>query len=91
MSSAEQSEFSAGIARSANYAACGVLALAVYLLSSGPVIAIACWLREATQWDGWYGVFYLYYPAFYCFGRESIFFYYIEFWVVNVFHTVGPG
>lgn len=91
MSSAEQSDLSAEIGRYAKYAALGVLCLAIYLLSSGPVIALGCWLRETTRWDGWYGVFYLYYPVFYCFGRESIFFYYVEFWVVNVFHTVGPG
>lgn len=62
----------------------------LYLLSSGPVIGLGCWLRETTRWDGWYGVFYLYYPLF-VFGRDSLIERYIEWWVVSVFHTVGPG
>lgn len=61
-----------------------------YILSSGPMIGLGCWLREATGWDQFYLVFYLYYPMF-LLGRDSIPEMYIEWWVVSVFQTVGPG
>lgn len=61
-----------------------------YVLSSGPMIGLGCWLREATRWDSFYLVFYLYYPCF-IFGRDSLIEMYIEWWVVDIFHTVGPG
>lgn len=62
----------------------------VYLLSSGPVIALSFWLRETLGWDGFYYSMYLYYPLFFL-GRDSFFYTYLEWWVVDVFRTVGPG
>ena len=67
-----------------------LLALPVlYVLSSGPVLATAFWLREATGWDGWYAVMYLYYPLL-VIPRNNPIDSYIEFWV-ELFGTVGPG
>lgn len=62
----------------------------LYVLSSGPVIALAFWLRESTGWDGFYLVMWLYYPII-ILGHGNPLDYYIEWWVVDVFHTVGPG
>ncbi|WDI42329.1 hypothetical protein [Bremerella sp. P1] len=68
-----------------------VLALPLlYVLSSGPVIGLAFWLRESTGWDGFYLVMWLYYPII-ILGHDHPLMYYIEWWVVDVFHTVGPG
>lgn len=63
---------------------------AVYWLSSGPVLGLAFWLRESTGWDGWYGALFLYWPVLGP-SPESLMGRYIEWWVVEVFHTVGPG
>jgi hypothetical protein len=63
--------------------------LAGYVLSSGPVLAASFWLREATNWDGFYTVMWLYYPLL-VFGPDSLTSAYIEFWD-NLFGTVGPG
>ena len=49
----------------------------VYVLSSGPVLASAFWLREATGWDAFYAVMYLYIPLFYL-GHDSPIGAYIE-------------
>lgn len=62
----------------------------MYVLSSGPILGLAFWLRESTGWDGFYLVMWLYYPIL-ILGRENPLDYYIEWWVVDVFHTVGPG
>ena len=62
----------------------------LYVLSSGPVLAIAFRLREATGWDGFYGAMLVYYPLL-ALGHDSPMMAYIEWWVVDVFHTVGPG
>jgi hypothetical protein len=40
----------------------GLIGLVGYVPSSGPVLAIAFWLRAATGWDGFYSVMFLYYP-----------------------------
>jgi hypothetical protein len=67
-----------------------VLVPLVYALSSGPVLAIAFWLRQATRWEGFYAVMWLYYPLL-CFGGPySVFWRYIGWWC-ELFHTVGPG
>jgi hypothetical protein len=66
-----------------------VLALLVYILSSGPVLAASFWLREATGWDGWYASIYLYLPLF-ALGHNNPIDWYIEFWV-RLLGTVGPG
>lgn len=70
-----------------------VIVLAIplfYVLSSGPIIALAFWLRESTGWDGFYQVLWLYYPII-ILGHDNPLAYYIEWWVVEVFDTVGPG
>jgi len=42
---------------------CGILTGAiVYVPSSGPILATAFWLREATGWDGFYAAMWLYFP-----------------------------
>jgi hypothetical protein len=33
-----------------------------YMLSSGPTLATAFWLRDLTGWDGFYAAMWLYYP-----------------------------
>jgi hypothetical protein len=70
----------------------GVMALLVcvaYVLSSGPVLASAFWLREATGRDGFYAVMWIYYPLI-VFGHDNPIDTYIEWWV-KFFGTVGPG
>jgi hypothetical protein len=61
----------------------------VYLLSSGPVLATAFWLRERTGWDGFYYTMWVYFPLLF-FGPSSPFAVYVEWWT-NLFGTVGPG
>lgn len=61
-----------------------------YVLSSGPVLAICFMLREATGWDGFYAAIWLYYPIL-VWGHTWPLSNYIEWWVVDVFNTVGPG
>jgi hypothetical protein len=62
----------------------------MYVLSSGPVMGLAFRLREATGWDWLYAVMWLYYPIF-LLGHNHPLSKYIEWWVVSVFKTVGPG
>ena len=69
--------------------ACLLLVLVSYVLSSGPVLASAFWLREATGRDEFYAALYLYYPLL-VFGHQNPIGAYIEWWV-NLFDTVGPG
>ena len=69
-------------------AALVVLPLA-YVLSSGPVLALAFWLREATGWDGFYAVGFFYSPLL-AMGHDNPVDAYIEWWV-ELFGTVGPG
>lgn len=66
-----------------------LICIVAYVPSSGPVLATAFWLREATGWDGFYAVMYLYLPLF-AFGRIEPIDAYIEWWV-ELFGTVGPG
>ena len=67
-----------------------VASLLLYLASSGPVLAAAFWLREATGWDGYYAVMFLYYPLL-LMEHGNPLHAYIEWWVVDVVGTVGPG
>lgn len=62
---------------------------ALYVLSSGPVLATAFVLREATGWDGWYLAMYLYFPLL-ILKKPNVFDSYIEFWV-GLFGAPGPG
>lgn len=64
------------------------LAALAYMFSSGPVLAVAFWLREATGWDGFYAAMWLYYPLLV--RRTEPVDAYITWWV-NLFDTVGPG
>ena len=66
-----------------------LLLAAAYLLSSGPVLATAFWLRETTGWDAFYGVMWVYYPLI-VLGHDHPIDAYIEWWV-KLFGTVGPG
>ena len=62
----------------------------LYVLSSGPVLATGFWLRELTGRNEFYLVMWLYLPILW-FGHGNPFMDYIEWWVVDVFGTVGPG
>jgi hypothetical protein len=62
----------------------------LYVLSSGPVLGLAFRLREATGNEAFYLVMWLYYPLIAA-GHGNPIDSYIEWWVVNVFRTVGPG
>ena len=66
-----------------------LLAVVGYVPSSGPVLATAFWLREATDWDGFYAVMWAYYPLL-VWGSDTPIHAYIEWWV-DLFGTVGPG
>lgn len=69
-----------------------VIGLALYVLSSGPILALAFWLREQTGRDQFYAVMWLYAPLFKLGAfRSGPLAKYIEWWVVDVFRTVGPG
>ena len=76
--------------RRTNWPLVVLLALVVYVLSSGPMLALGFWLRESSGWDGFYAVMWLYYPLI-CWGHSNPLMMYIEWWVVDVFGTVGPG
>lgn len=64
--------------------------LMLYVLSIGPVLGIAFRLREATGWDGFYMVMWIYYPIL-IFHPVPFLDGYLEWWVSDVFSTVGPG
>lgn len=66
-----------------------VACVALYVPSSGPVLATAFWLREATGWNGFYAVMLLYYPLLWL-PHDNPIVRYIEWWV-ELFDTVGPG
>lgn len=70
----------------------GFAVIVLYVLSSGPVLALAFWLRETTHNDLFYSAIWLYYPVF-MLGQQpdGLLMRYIEWWVVDVFQTVGPG
>lgn len=75
--------------RWSRWTAAALLLAAAYVLSSGPIIASGFWLRQATRWDGFYGVMWLYYPLL-AWGHNNLLGEYIEWWV-ELFGTVGPG
>jgi hypothetical protein len=64
-----------------------VCALA-YVLSSGPVLAAAFWLRESTHWDGFYAVMWVYYPLLAI--PQRLLWAYIGWWCW-LFGAVPPG
>jgi hypothetical protein len=61
----------------------------VYVLSSGPVLAIAFWLRHVTRWDGFDAAMLLYYPLIQL-GPHSLFENYIWWWC-NLLDAMPPG
>jgi hypothetical protein len=67
------------------------LALVLYVLSSGPMLGMAFWLRERTGLDQFYAVMWLYFPLLKFQPVRGVVGQYIEWWVVDVFRTVGPG
>jgi hypothetical protein len=77
-------------ARRGNWAATTVALLAIYVISSGPILAIGCWLRDVTDWDGFYAVFYLYLPILYAVGDVDFIESYLMWWM-KLFDTMPPG
>jgi hypothetical protein len=65
-----------------------LLGLIGYALSSGPVLATAFWLREATGFEAFYFVIWIYAPLLVL--PRSVWDPYITWWV-ELFGTVGPG
>jgi hypothetical protein len=63
--------------------------LLIYVLSSGPMLACAFWLRERTGRDEFYFVMWLYLPLL-ILDPADMFRAYIEWWV-KLLGTVGPG
>jgi hypothetical protein len=61
-----------------------------YVLSCGPVMAVGCWLRDVTDWDGFYAVFFLYLPILYPLGDVDFVEAYIMWWM-KLFGTMPPG
>jgi hypothetical protein len=61
-----------------------------YVLSSGPMPGPAFRLCEATGNDAFYLVMWVYYSLIAA-GHGNPVDVYIEWWGVDVFHTVGPG
>lgn len=68
-----------------------LISVAAYFVSSGPVLGLAFWLREKTGYDQFYAVMWLYYPVIRLYYSVEFVAKYVEWWVVSVFHTVGPG
>jgi hypothetical protein len=65
-----------------------LVAIVAYALSSGPVMALAFWLREVTGADAFYGVMWVYYPLLML--PRWVWDGYLSWWVW-LFGTVGPG
>lgn len=62
----------------------------VYVLSSGPVLATAFWLRDMTHWDGFYAVIWIYRPLLENYPLTYPFHVYIGWWL-NLFGSMPPG
>jgi hypothetical protein len=76
-----------------SWAAAVVLILVGYVLSSGPVIAAGCWLRDVTGWERFYAVFWLYAPLLF-WWRDSLWGRAMEVylvWWLDLFGTMAPG
>jgi hypothetical protein len=79
------------IRRLFRYVTSALLGVMLYVLSSGPMLGLAFWLRERTGIDQFYAVMWLYYPLFKFRPVWEVVEKYVEWWVVDVFRTVGPG
>jgi hypothetical protein len=71
------------------FATAVLLAIVLYVASSGPVLAAAFWLREATNLDQFYLVMWAYYPLL-VWGPDAWPVAYVEWWC-EALGTVGPG
>jgi len=78
-----------GIARITHWLEAFVVFTVLYVLSSGPVLAIGFWLREKTNWDGFYSVMWIYAPLL-MWGHWEPLETYVGWWC-KLFNTVGPG
>jgi hypothetical protein len=67
-----------------------LILLVLYILSAGPVLALGCWLRDTTDWDGFYAVFWLYLPILYAGWDNDLLEAYLMWWM-NLFGTMPPG
>lgn len=61
----------------------------VYVLSSGPVLATAFWLRDKTHWDGFYSAVWLYRPLLE--GPLGYPFWFYVGWWTQLFGTMPLG
>lgn len=71
-----------------------LILLIVYPLSAGPVVGLGFWLVEKTGNQNFYAAIFYVYPMFLLIKGTPLFppyQAYLEFWVVDVFDTVGPG
>ncbi len=78
-----------GTRRGAPWVVLLVGSLVLYVLSSGPMLAIGFKLRDLTGWNGFYGVIWLYYPLLAC-GHWQPLDLYVSWWC-RLFNAVGPG
>ena len=76
--------------RRGHWTATIVALLVIYAISSGPILALGCRLRDATDWDGFYAVFYLYLPILYPLGDVDLVESYLMWWM-RLFDTMPPG
>ena len=89
MTTAAETPLGARLELAGRFALAVCICAVFYVLSSGPVLAMAFWLREKTGWDGFYAAMYLYLPLL-ALGHDQPIDAYIEWWVRMV-GTVGPG
>lgn len=76
--------------RIARYSIAILASALVYVLSSGPVLATAFWLRDVTHWDGLYRVMWIYYPLLACGPLSYPIAVYLSWWC-RLFGTAPPG
>jgi hypothetical protein len=83
----------ASSSRFVRYSLLGMFGVVAYVLSSGPVLATAFWLREWTHRDGFYAVMWLYWPLL-SLGRSPLLGHllgqYVTWWC-RWFGVTGPG
>jgi hypothetical protein len=75
--------------RLASWLATLAVLLVVYILSAGPILALGCRLHDATDWHGFYFVFFLYLPL-YPLADIDLCEAYLTWWM-QLFGTMPPG
>jgi hypothetical protein len=75
--------------RYSRWLAVAVAIVWIYALSAGPVLALGCWLRDQTDWEGFYAVFVLYLPLL-PLGDVDLVEAYLMWWM-NLLDTRPPG